>query len=116
MLVERTKQEARRERPMAREALGRSETLALLREHKPVLAERFGVAGLALFGSTARDEADPDSDIDILVRYDAITRSRQYFGVLHYLEDLFGRRIDLVMETALRSELRPYVEAEAIRV
>ena len=101
---------------MAEQAPGRSETLALLRAHKPVLAERFGVAGLALFGSTARGEAEPGSDIDILVRYDAITRSKQYFGALHYLEDLFGRPIDLVMETALRSELRPSVEAEAIRV
>ena len=101
---------------MVRQAVSKSETLALLREHKPVLAERFGVVDLALFGSAARDEAGPDSDIDILVSYDRVTRSKQYFGALHYLEDLLGRPVDLVMETALRAELRPYVEAEAIHV
>ena len=105
-----------RGRAMVRQAVSKSETLALLREHKPVLAERFGVVDLALFGSAARDEAGPDSDIDILVSYDRVTRSKQYFGALHYLEDLLGRPVDLVMETALRAELRPYVEAEAIHV
>ena len=52
---------------MVEQATGKDEVLALLREHKPVLAERFGVGDLALFGSTVRDEAGPDSDIDILI-------------------------------------------------
>ena len=52
---------------MVKQALSKSVVLALLREHKPVLAERFGVVIIALFGSTARGEADPDGDIDILV-------------------------------------------------
>ena len=47
----------------------RHETLALLRTHKPVLTERFGVVGLALFGSVARDQATKSSDVDILVRF-----------------------------------------------
>ena len=46
------------------------DVLAALRAHKAVLVERFGVAGLALFGSFARGEAGADSDIDILVRFD----------------------------------------------
>ena len=52
---------------MVEQAMRKSEVLALLREHKPVLAERFGVGDLALFGSIVRDEAGPDSDVDILV-------------------------------------------------
>lgn len=56
---------------MVGQALSRTETLAVLREHKPVLAERFGVVELALFGSTARDEARPESDVDILVSLDS---------------------------------------------
>ena len=67
---------------MAEQALSSSDTLALLRAHKPVLAERFGVVDLALFGSTVRDEAGPDSDIDILVSYDEVTRSSQYFDAV----------------------------------
>ncbi len=99
---------------MAEQALSSSDTLALLRAHKPVLAERFGVSGLALFGSTVRDEAGPDSDIDILVSFTRPLGSKQYFGAWHYIEDLLGRPVDLVMDGAVRAELRPYIEAEAV--
>ena len=88
----------------------------MLRAHKPALAESFGVADLALFGSTARDDAAGDSDVDILVRFDRPTEWRRFFGVQSYLEDLLGRPVDLVTDKALRPELRPYVEREAIRV
>ena len=94
----------------------RDEALALLREHKPVLAERFGVVDLALFGSTVRDEAGPGSDIDILVTFKRPLGSKQYFGAWHYIEDLLGRPIDFVTDRELRPELRPYVEAEAVHV
>ena len=90
--------------------------MELLSEHKPHLARRYGVTGLALFGSTVRGEARDDSDIDILVGFDGPATSERYFGVQFYLEDLLGRPVDLVTEKALRPELRPYVEREAIRV
>jgi len=45
-------------------------TIECLRAHKATLAERFGVTDLALFGSAARDETGPDSDVDILVSFD----------------------------------------------
>ncbi len=96
--------------------MNRAEVLDVLRTHKPTLAERFGVTELALFGSFARDEATDKSDIDILVRYDGPATSRSYFGVQFYIEDLLGRRVDLVTQKALRSEFRPYVEREAVNV
>ena len=95
--------------------MSRNEVLALLREHKPVLAERFGVVELALFGSTVRNEAGPDSDIDILVSLRGKRGWKsEYSDVLRYLEDLFGNRVDLVLEADLRAELRPYIEADAV--
>lgn len=101
---------------MAERVMSSSETLARLRAHKPVLAERFGVVELALFGSTVRDEAQPDSDVDILVSLDDRPGWTRSFDVQIYLEELLGRPVDLVPETALRPELRPYVEAEAVHV
>ena len=101
---------------MVEQAMRKSEVLALLREHKPVMAERFGVLELALFGSTIRDEVRPDSDVDILVSFDRPTDPECYFGVQFYIEDLLGWPVDLVTDKALRAELRPYVEAEAVRV
>ena len=84
--------------------------------NKPTLAKRFGVTGLALFGSTVRDAARNDSDIDILVAFDGPATSERYFGVQFYLEDLFGCAVDLVTEKALRAELRPFIEKEAVHV
>ena len=94
----------------------RDELLALLAEHKPVLAERYGVKKLALFGSFARDTAREDSDVDVLVLFDGPATSKRYFGVQFYLEDLLHRPVDLVTEQALRDRLRPYVERDAIHV
>jgi uncharacterized protein len=96
--------------------MSRDRTLELLAQHKAHLARRYGVTRLALFGSMVRDEARADSDIDILVGFDGPATSERYFGVQFYLEDVLGHPVDLVTEKALRSELRPYVEREAIRV
>ena len=96
--------------------MNKAEILHKLQAHKQTLAERFGVTGLALFGSFARDEATDASDVDILVSFDGPATSRTYFGVQFYIEDLLGRPVDLVTEKALRPEFRPYVEREAVHV
>lgn len=96
--------------------MSRAQTLKKLETHKPHLMREFGVVDLALFGSAARDETKADSDIDILVSFDGPATSRRYFGVLFYLEDLLERPVDLVTDKALRAELRPYIEREAIHV
>ena len=94
----------------------REQALELLAQHKPQLAQRYGVLRLALFGSTARDTANAESDIDILVAFDGPATSQRYFGVQFYLEDVLGRPVDLVTEKALRTELRPHIEREALHV
>ena len=93
-----------------------SRAVKLLAQAKPILMERYGVTSLALFGSTVRGAARSDSDIDILVAFDGPATSERYFGVQFYLEDLLGHSVDLVTEKALRAELRPFIEKEAVRV
>ena len=93
-----------------------AEAIRLMAQSKPILAERFGVRELALFGSTVRDSASVTSDVDVLVSFDGPATSSRYFGVQFYLEDLLGRPVDLVTDKALRPELRPFVEREAIHV
>ena len=90
--------------------------LELLAQSKRELQDRYGVSRLALFGSTARDEAGSNSDIDVLVAFDGPATSKRYFGVQFYLEDLLGRPVDLVTEKALRAELRPTIEQERVDV
>ncbi len=94
----------------------KKDALAILAAHKARLMREFGVSDLALFGSTSRNSAGPGSDIDILVAFNGPATSSQYFGVQFYLEDVFGVPVDLVTDKALRPELRPYVEQEAIHV
>lgn len=98
------------------DAMNRAQAIELLEKSKPPLTTRFGVTKLALFGSTARDTARSDSDVDILVAFDGPATSERYFGVQFYLEDLFGCSVDLVTEKALRPELRPFIEREALHV
>ena len=94
----------------------KNEILEILSRLKPELAERFGVRRLALFGSTVREEASPERDIDIIVSFDGPATSSRYFGVQFLLEDTLDKPIDLVTEKAMRKELRPYIEQEAINV
>jgi predicted nucleotidyltransferase len=96
--------------------MNRDEVLNALQAHKPTLMEQFGVTGLALFGSFARGQATDRSDVDILVIFDGPATSSTYFGLQFYIEDLLNRRVDLVTDRGLRSELRPYVEREALYV
>ncbi len=94
----------------------KQQILHKLIELKPELQSRFGVKRLALFGSMARDEAGTDSDVDILISFDGPATSQRYFGTQFFLEDELGCSVDLVTEKALRSELRPYIEQEAVNV
>lgn len=96
--------------------MNRQTAVQLLSQHKAHLVSQFGVSSLALFGSTARDRATEQSDVDVLVSFDGPATSARYFGVQFYLEDLLGCPVDLVTGKALRPELRPYVELDAVHV
>ena len=96
--------------------MNRDEVLNQLARNKPTLVARYGVDRLALFGSTVRDAARAESDIDILVSFNGPATSERYFGVQFFLEDLLGRPVDLVTDKALRPELRPFIEREAVHV
>ncbi|MBK6863635.1 MAG: nucleotidyltransferase family protein [Ideonella sp.] len=96
--------------------MDRAAVLALLSQEKPEMQRRFGVRSLALFGSRARALAHGGSDVDLLVAFDGPATSARYFGLQFFLEDLLGASVDLVTEQALRRELRPHVERDAIHV
>lgn len=93
----------------------RDEVLIILRTHYSELAA-LGVTSIALFGSFARDEAGPDSDVDLIVEFDGPPSFAAYMDVRFLLEDLLGRDVDLVPRHGLKPRLRPIVEREQIRV
>jgi predicted nucleotidyltransferase len=74
----------------------------------------FGVRRLALFGSFARDEAQPSSDVDLLVEFAPGQKSFDRFsGLFDLLEDRLGRRVELVTTEGLSPYIGPYILAEA---
>jgi excisionase family DNA binding protein len=87
--------------------------LRLLREAVPDMRERFGVRRIGVFGSAARGEAGPKSDVDVLVEFEDPAFDR-YMDLKFYLEDLFGRPCDLVLEESLKEDLRGSVMNEVL--
>lgn len=83
--------------------------LEVLNKNKLKL-KNLGVKKLILFGSFARNEQKKTSDIDFLVKYNNKRGDyRDALDLLHFLEDLFNRKIDLGEEETLREELKPYI-------
>jgi uncharacterized protein len=91
------------------------EVLAILRAHFPEL-QTMGVRRLALFGSVARGEAHPDSDVDLLVDFEPPLGFDRYMDVKFRLEALLRRPVDLITSAGLKPELRPTIERECLRV
>lgn len=94
----------------------RAHAIEALRGYLPTLRRDFGVRRVALFGSTARDEARDDSDLDLLVEFDVVPTLDAYVGLKFFLEDHLGRKVDLVTPDALKPRMRPNVEREALDV
>ena len=95
--------------------MNKEETIRRLVEHREELV-RFGVKSLALFGSVVRDEAQPTSDVDLLVEFEGQATFDRYMDLKFYLEQLLGCRVDLVTRKALKPRMRPVVEKEALYV
>ena len=94
----------------------RAEVIALIAAHRDEIFGRFGVRSLSLFGSMARDEARPDSDVDVLVEFDGPTTFDGHLGLLVFLEDLLGRRVDVVTAKGLKPRLRPLIDRDLVHV
>jgi predicted nucleotidyltransferase len=80
-----------------------------LRGLRTELRTRFHADIVGVFGSVARGEDDPTSDIDILVDFDADAGLFELTGLSIFLEDLFCRKVDVVPSDSLRPELRASV-------
>ena len=86
-----------------------------LNEARDDLFRRYPIRRLGLFGSFARGEATPESDIDILVEFSEPV-GFEIVDLALELEALLGRRVDLVSYKGLREPLRPYVERDLVYV
>lgn len=91
------------------------EALAILRRHESDLRAR-GIAHAAVFGSIARGEIRPDSDIDIMIDIDpnAHVTLFDYVGLQDYIAALFDRPVDVIDREALKPDLRTPTARDAV--
>jgi predicted nucleotidyltransferase len=89
--------------------------ISLIKKHRSDLA-KFGVKSLALFGSAAREEAKPNSDVDILVEFEGRATFDRFMDTKYYLEDLLGCRVDLVVPDAIKPRMKPAIMQDLIYV
>jgi uncharacterized protein len=95
----------------------RNEVLRILREYRDQLGKQFGVKSLQLFGSVARDEASPNSDVDLLVDFDRRISLFDLVDTALFLERLLGvPKVDLVIRANVIPELKDIIYGEAIHV
>jgi uncharacterized protein len=84
-------------------------TVDEVKEKTAVILERHGVTYAAVFGSLARGEDRPQSDVDILVRLGRPMGMVGYMKLVEGLEEILQRKVDLVTEQSLNKYVRPYV-------
>jgi uncharacterized protein len=96
--------------------MDRERILKIIAEHRERLGQEFGIKSIALFGSVARNESSPSSDVDLLVEFDDRPVGLFHLSrTQHYLEELLGvNRVDLVMRDGIKPALRDRILQEAI--
>ncbi|MGD9975911.1 MAG: nucleotidyltransferase family protein [Desulfatirhabdiaceae bacterium] len=94
--------------------LDKGQIIAFLSSHKDVMRERFGVVKIGLFGSFARGEQKPVSDIDIAVEMETDHIFRKFFALEQYLREHLNRDIDLGIESTLKPAAKQRIMQEIV--
>jgi len=94
--------------------ISHDELLRTIREDILRIAAQYGAYNVRIFGSVARGEADSESDIDLLVNMEPGRSLLDLCGLLIDLEELPGRKVDVVTEKGLRDRIRERVLKEAV--
>ncbi|HIH03432.1 MAG TPA: nucleotidyltransferase family protein [Methanoregulaceae archaeon] len=91
--------------------------VTLLQRQIDVISREYGIRRIGLFGSVARGDDGAESDIDVLVEFaDPVVTLDRYMDLKFCLEDLFGRRVGLVIRGTLKPRIRRSVEEETVYV
>jgi predicted nucleotidyltransferase len=94
----------------------RASVIELLSSRRNEWTRRFGVRSLALFGSVARDEAGPQSDVDVLVDFGGPAQFLVHMELVKYLEELLGCRVDVLTVRSLKPPMRERIQPDLVHV
>ncbi|MCM8784838.1 MAG: nucleotidyltransferase family protein [Candidatus Omnitrophica bacterium] len=94
-----------------------TEIKRIISSHLNEIKERFGIKEFGIFGSYVRGEESQASDLDILVEFEEGKKTfDNYMELKFYLEDLLNLKVDLVIKSAIKPRLRPYILEEVVYV
>jgi len=96
--------------------MNKEQILSLLAGRREDILVRFGVKKLGVFGSAARDDMRSDSDVDILVEFNGRATFDRDMDTKCYLEELLGRKVDLVTLKAIKPRMKPYIMQDLVHV
>lgn len=94
----------------------RDQALQTLRAHHEELKTEFSVQSIALFGSVARNEATPESDVDLLVEFSRPVGMFHFLRVQERLQEWLQHKVDLVTRASLKAQLRDRILRESVDV
>lgn len=90
--------------------------IIFLQKNKSLIRNKYKADVQGVFGSYSRGEQGEESDLDILVRFDKDASLFTWGGLVNYLQEQLGIKVDVVSERALREELKSYIEKDLVRV
>jgi predicted nucleotidyltransferase len=93
----------------------RNDLISLIQKNRTDLT-KLGVKSLSIFGSVARGEARPDSDVDVLVEFEGATTFDRFMDTKFYLEDLLGCKVDLAVAQSIKPRLKKNIMRDLIHV
>ena len=93
----------------------RDDAVAILNAHRDEL-KRFRVRSLSLFGSVARDEAQPGSDVDVLVEFDGPATLDGFLDLKDFLEASLGEPVDLITRSSIKPRFASIIDSDLVRV
>jgi predicted nucleotidyltransferase len=92
----------------------KEQIIAMLKKLNAEVRNKFKAEIKGIFGSYSRDEAEQNSDIDVLVEFLKGATLLDLTGLGYFLEEKLGCKVDLVSQRAIRKEVKPYIERELI--
>jgi len=94
----------------------KNEVLKYIKENKERLKKEYGIKNIYIFGSVARGEDGPESDIDLMVEYDHTypMNFKRLMGVKFEFEDKFNKKVDILEKEAIKPKIKQYVLKDLI--
>ena len=91
-------------------------TIAQIKEKAAPVLKKYGVESASVFGSAARGEDTPDSDVDILIAVGEKMGVYEFVGLQFELEETLGRKVDLVSKAAVNKHIKPYITKDLVSI